>query len=145
MNQHETELGYVENNLICEYDIETFESSPIELPPDFRIESLDELSRTPHIESHQGQGFLIHCTDFMCYVGRWEPGDFESLDPLSGRDAYIQMADGDPQLWDETLRERADRGPDWAGYTDSKWAYGSWCYVFECLHCGQRRCTWDCG
>ena len=141
---HETELGFLEDGVVSQFDIEKLDFAPIELPSKFLAESLHELARNPSFKSHQGQGYLIHCDDFMRYIGRWEPENFERLGEESGRDAYIKMADGDPQLWDETEQEKARREDSWAGYVNSNWAYGSWCYVFECIHCAQRRCTWDC-
>ena len=143
--RHETEFGYVEDGLICNFDIDLMESVPVDLPSGFHVENLDELSKTPQIESHQGQAFLVHCNDFMCFIGRWEPGDFENAGDGSARENYIQMADQDPQLWEATESEKAKYGEKWPAYINSKWAYGSWCYVFKCVHCGTLRCSWDCG
>jgi uncharacterized protein CbrC (UPF0167 family) len=142
--EHETELGFAGESEFSQFDLASLEMVAVELPAAFSVESLSELSRTPDFKSHQGREYLVHCNDFMRYLGRWEPEDFADTIGESGRETYLAMADGDPQLWDETEKEKKEAGRRWPLYRESRWAFGSWCYVFECLHCGKRRCSWDC-
>ncbi len=129
---HDTELGLVdENGLsdVCE------DNMP---PPDgFAEGALAELRRTPQFISWQQACWLVHCNDFMEYLGIWEPDDFyENADDGDGRALFREMTDpGDWHIWDESLRADGERLESWdASY-----------YVFRCLHCSKLRGNWDCG
>ena len=137
--EHETEIGYADAEGLSTFDLTSLEMSAIKPPRGFPTQALEELSRTPDFQSHQGGVFLVHCNDFMRYLGRWEPEDFAGPDGRPSRDAYL-AADGDSALWDATAAESEPGEAD----EKSKWAHGAWCYVFDCLHCGKRRCSWDC-
>jgi uncharacterized protein CbrC (UPF0167 family) len=138
--EHETEIGFVDRGGLSSFDFSSLKFVSIELPRGFRKNAIAELMRTPDFVSHQGGTFLTHCNDFMKYLGRWEPEDFAGEDGEPSRHVYLAAADDDPELWDATVSQR-QRGEV---YLNSNWAYGAWCYAFECLHCGTLRCSWDC-
>lgn len=138
---HETEIGRVEAGKLWRFSMEELAYREIDSPP----AAVLALSRTPRFRCHQESTFLVHCQDFMRYVGRWRPEDFGSTNDASdARERYVEMA-GHPQLWDETMAERAKYGEDWPLFLQTGWAYGSRCYVFQCQQCSAKRCSWDCG
>jgi uncharacterized protein CbrC (UPF0167 family) len=128
---HDTEIGLlIENGLTHVYN---HHQPP---HPGFPEDSLLELRRTPRIITWQQELWLTHCTDFMTYLGTWQPGDFYSHAPDGdGRNLFLQMTDPEmAELWDASLPKPQTRLASWhATY-----------YTFQCLHCGKLRGNWDC-
>lgn len=137
-----TEIGFVEGGSLLRYDTQQLKTVEIAPPAGFRVAALAEIGHNPWFRAQQEAIYLVHCNDFMAYIGRWEPADFARGD-ADPRSFYIETADGDPQLWDDTERERL-ASQRWPRYKRSHWAYGSWCYVFKCLTCSRLRSSWDC-
>ena len=128
---HDTEIGTLdENGLMNVYK----HNQPA--PPNFPTNALADLRRTPQIVTWQQELWLVHCNDFMAYLGTWEPPDFYANAPDGdGRALFHQMTDDDySHLWDESLPDGAERLDSW---------YATY-YVFRCLSCGKLRGNWDC-
>lgn len=127
---HETEVGSLdETGLIAR--------GPHHPPPSgsFPISALAELRRTPPIACHRQELWLVHCYDFMAYLGTWRPEEFAAHDPdRDGGRLFREMTEPAKQhLWNEQ-RPPSDSAP------------GSWdatYYAFRCLHCGKLRGYWD--
>jgi uncharacterized protein CbrC (UPF0167 family) len=124
---HDTELGLL---------LETGLESPLEAPPAFRAEALEELCRTPRIVSWQQERWLTHCDDFMVYLGVWAPSDFvRHAGEAGARDLFLRMTREPAQrdLWDASCEPGASTPPPW---------YATY-YAFRCLHCGALAGNWD--
>ena len=141
---HDTEIGWLDGGVLTAWDHHLEESVVVEPPPGFRAEALRDLQFAPWFKSHQESTYLVHCNDFMHYIGRWEPEDFEREASYEPKALFLEIAEGDGELWEATERQKAEFGDQWPYYLSSHWAYGSWVYVFECRKCGIRRCYWDC-
>jgi len=128
---HDTEIGMLdENGLRHLYN----HNRPA--PPDFPATALLELRRTPQLVTWQQEIWLVHCMDFMAYIGTWEPKDFyANAHNGDGKALFYEMTSKDEQhLWDASLPQDATRLETWhATY-----------YAFRCLHCDKRRGNWDC-
>lgn len=128
---HDTEIGLLnENGLTHFYNHHQPPS------PDFPESALAELRRTPQIVTWQQELWLIHCNNFMAYMGTWEPRDFyANAQEGDGQALFSEMTDKDYRhLWSESLLPGAKRLESWhATY-----------YVFRCLRCGKLRGNWDC-
>jgi len=84
----------------------------------------------------QQELWLVHCNDFMTYLGTWEPADFyANAEAGDGRSLFFEMTEPEYQhLWDASIREGENRLESWqAEY-----------YAFRCNHCGKLRGNWDC-
>ncbi len=123
---HNTEIGTLtEEGLIEEY---SSHSAP---PPDFPVEALVELLRTPIYSTWQEEVWLTHCNDFMTFVGTWAPADFErEAEDGDGRSLFLAMTEPELNfLWDDGISDE-----------------GHWCatyYAFQCRQCETRRGHWD--
>lgn len=128
---HDTEIGCLdENGLRSQYL--NHKSPPLSLSK----ESLHALMCTPRIIASQQELWLVHCDDFMAYIGNWQPSDFnEHAVNGNGRDLFMEMTDEDlNNLWDDSMGD----GEEFPEYWDAEY------YVFQCLHCGKLRGNWDC-
>jgi uncharacterized protein CbrC (UPF0167 family) len=128
---HDTEIGVLDESGLTH----VYNHNKIP-PPDFSEKALIELRRTPQIVTWQQELWLTHCSDFMIYVGTWEPKDFNRNAPDGdGRSLFLQMTDPDiNHLWDESFSKKGKSLLSWhATY-----------YVFRCAHCGKLRGNWDC-
>jgi uncharacterized protein CbrC (UPF0167 family) len=127
---HDTEIGVLDDNGLTH--VYNHNKKP---PAGFPRTALTELRRTPQIATWQQELWLVHCNDFMAYVGTWTPEDFYSNAPDGdGRALFLRMTDRYNHLWDSSLREGEKRLVSWhATY-----------YAFRCLHCRELRGNWDC-
>lgn len=107
-----------------------------EPPKEFPREAMAELRHTPQFVTWQQELWLVPCSDFMAYLGTWQPKDFYANAPDGdGRSLFLKMTDKDnAHLWDESMGVGALRLDSW---------YATY-YVFRCLHCGKLRGNWDC-
>lgn len=128
---HDTEIGLLDEtglNRVYKHN------NP---PPDnFPDAALIELRRTPQFITWQQGLWLVHCNDFMTYVGNWRPKDFYANAPDGdGMALFLEMTDKSYRhLWDASLPRTGKRVEHWhANY-----------YAFRCLHCGKFRGNWDC-
>lgn len=99
--------------------------------------NLPALLRTPQYVTWQGERWLVHCDDFMTYLGEWKPRDFirHSVNG-DGRTLFREMVE-DPhlaRLWDETTPAGAAAPDSWYFHV----------HAFRCRHCGKLRGHWDC-
>jgi len=128
---HDTEIGLLDEN-----GLKHVYRHNKRRPADFSRASLVELRKTPQIVTWQQEIWLTHCSDFMAYIGTWEPSDFTANAPDGdGKSLFLSMTDDDLcHLWDASLRSGESRSASWhATY-----------YVFRCLLCGKLRGNWDC-
>lgn len=140
---HDTDLGTLENGRFWRFDHSVGRMVVNPAPAGLRPELVGELPFTPKFRSHQGCHFPVHCMDAMSYIGRWTPADFLSAQPENPRALYLSTSDGDPQLWDSAACELGAAAGAWPDPSSAEWAWGSWCYMFRCLHCGHRSSYWD--
>ena len=128
---HDTEIG-----LLGENGLTHFYNHNQPPPPNFPAAALSELRLTPRFTTWQQGIWLVHCNDFMNFLGTWEPQDFYANDPAGdGRALFCEMTDmAGRHLWDEALPQGAQRLEAW---------YAAY-YAFRCLHCGKLRGNWDC-
>jgi hypothetical protein len=128
---HDTEIGLLDEEVLTH--VYNHNHPP---PPDFPSTALAELRRTPQIVTWQQELWLVHCNDFMAYLGTWEPEDFyaNAVDG-DGRALFLEMTDKEyERLWDDSLPAQTAQLRTWhATY-----------YAFRCLHCGKLRGNWDC-
>lgn len=128
---HDTEIGVLDEKGLKH--VYNHNQSP---PLDFPNTALAELRRTPQFITWQQELWLVHCSDFMAYVGTWEPKDFyANASDGDGRTLFHKMTDQKHRhLWDVSLRQGATQLESWhATY-----------YAFRCLHCDKLRGNWDC-
>jgi uncharacterized protein CbrC (UPF0167 family) len=130
---HDTEAGLTDGaRLRREYD----RHRRVAIPP----QAVIELGRTPGYPTWQQSPWLVHCDDFMAYLGEWKPADFHRSAPEGdGRALFIAMTDGDNarEFWDG-----ATAGSDGlANDAPESWAVTY--YAFRCLHCDVLRGNYD--
>jgi uncharacterized protein CbrC (UPF0167 family) len=138
---HATELGQMKGGELYRLDFanpkrKKPEMIRVEAPPDFRVEALAELRRTPPYKTLQGEEWLIHCNDFMVYLGRWSRQMFfdQALDG-DGHRLFVKMTSPkEAHAW-EALYLTSDGSEAWEPQY----------YAFRCLHCGMLRghCDFD--
>ncbi len=91
---------------------------------------LEDLIHTPPFNAFQGAIWLIHCNDFMKFIGNWEHDDFVKHSPNNNpKEFFNEIVDnwnGD-DFYDEQF------GTNKSEYAESIF------YAFECLHCKQKR------
>jgi uncharacterized protein CbrC (UPF0167 family) len=86
----------------------------LEPPPDFPESAIIELRATPRISTWQQEFWLVHCKDFMAYIGTWEPKDFSrNSTEGDGRALFLEMTDDLNHLWDSSLPPGANRLESW--------------------------------
>lgn len=125
---------------------QSYKPKILKTPKKITTQQLLEITYTPDISAFQDISHPLHCNDFMKYIGRWEQTDFKknSIDG-DGRALWDQMVEDDLEhLWEETEEEIQYYKNEWPQYETSNWAHGACVYVFECLKCKLRECTWDC-
>ncbi len=128
---HDTEIGLLDENGLTH--VYKHNQHP---PPDFPSTALAELRRTPQIVTWQQELWLVHCKDFMAYLGTWDPVHFYvNASDSDGKALFLEMTDKEDQhLWDQSSPPGVTRLQSWhATY-----------YAFRCLHCGKLRGNWDC-
>lgn len=89
-----------------------------------------ELKHTPSFRVWQGDTWLIHCNDFMTFIGTWFHEDFVKYSPEHDPKKFYSMID-DNCMGDEFYDEQF--GPEKSEYAESTF------YAFQCLHCNQYR------
>lgn len=140
----------LENHEMADYIMsfdDEYEVKILKPPKGFNVESLKEICSTPDVATYQQFTHLCHCNDFMAYVGRWDPVDFDKHAPGgNGRALWMSAIEDDnlDYLWDRTLEDKKEEGDEWPLYEDCDWSLGAGVYVFQCLHCDKIRAYWDC-
>lgn len=86
-----------------------------------------ELSRTPPFNAWQGAVWLIHCDDFMRFIGVWAHDDFVDHSPDGDAAAFFYA------ISDGVVEYEEQWGPDASEYADCSF------YAFACRHCGAYR------
>ncbi len=106
---------------------------PKKQPFEIRPEASQELFHTPNFATLQGWiPWLVHCHDFMQYLGTWEPSDFNQQAPDGqGRNLFLEMTGWEDADW---------VWPPQATFPNG-WDFGY--YAFQCRHCGKLRGTYD--
>jgi uncharacterized protein CbrC (UPF0167 family) len=141
--RHDTELGWTEGDgfqrIVNPEDV--WKGKPLrtvhEAPPAaFCPQAIQSLCRTPRFKTIQHYVWLVHCNDFMAYIGRWEPDDFVRNAPDGDARAFCES-----MLWDW----QSDTWDQYAGQneTPESW-YGGWFHVFRCRHCQKHRGYLEC-
>jgi uncharacterized protein CbrC (UPF0167 family) len=103
----------------------------------FSAAAMDDLRRTPEFVTNQGSTWLVHCNDFMVYLGEWLSSDFVDHSP-TGDGAALFKSMTEPRLsnadfWHELVEVGEYRLDCWnANY-----------YAFQCRHCQSLRGYWD--
>jgi uncharacterized protein CbrC (UPF0167 family) len=91
---------------------------------------ITELLHTPAFRAWQGDIWLVHCNDFMTFIGTWYHDDFVKNSP-----------DGDAKKFFDTINDNYN-GDDFYdkqfGPNKSEYAEASF-YAFQCLHCREFR------
>jgi hypothetical protein len=167
---HETEIGNIEKGRIVEIECSDYidiekapnasedemldylqdvriEKRELPVPDGFNKNALVEIGFCPPIATFQRSIYLCHCNDFMIYIGRWSPKDFEANSPDGdGRKLWMKMIEDERLVgfWDCSIKEMEEDGVDWRQSDDSKWCSDALVYVFRCLHCNTLRCYYDC-
>jgi len=113
-----------------------FYPSQKKVPKRFNRATFAALLRTPQFTTWQGEEWLIHCDDFMIYLGEWKPGDFrQKAQDGDARKLFLEMTNKElAHLWDAATPKGAGSPSDW---------YATY-YAFKCLQCGALRGYWDC-
>lgn len=122
---HDTEIG-----LLDERGLRKFYSHHRDPSEPFQPEALRALRRTPQIITWQQESWLVHCQDFMAYIGTWAAADFFAHAPDGdGRAIFLAMTDEGTDLWSDEVTQETD------------W-YATY-YAFKCRHCGKLRGNYD--
>ncbi|WP_298956315.1 CbrC family protein [uncultured Nonlabens sp.] len=91
---------------------------------------MDNLIHTPPFNAYQGARWLIHCNDFMKFIGTWEHDDFVKHSPNNNAKIFFnEIVDN----WNGDDFYDKQFGPNKSKYAESAF------YAFECLHCKQQR------
>lgn len=129
---HDTEIGLLtpDKGLVSET------RSQKKLAREFKRVNFAALLKTPQFVTWQGERWLVHCDDFMIYLGEWEPVDFGKNAPDGdGRKLFMQMVEKElGDLWDRTIPQGATEPAAWHFQI----------HAFRCAHCGTLRGHWDC-
>ncbi|OJJ16442.1 hypothetical protein BKI52_34720 [marine bacterium AO1-C] len=89
---------------------------------------IDELKRTPPFRAWQGAIWLVHCNDFMTFVGTWEHEDFIKHSPDGKAQKFFEeICDNGDDLYESQF------GPQKSAHAECTF------YAFECIHCKQYR------
>ncbi len=85
--------------------------------------AVKELRRTPPFRAWQGAEWLIHCDDFMCFIGVW------------GQDEFATHSKDPERLYQEMLGDRLDLeyGELFGPHSEVT------LYAFRCRHCDRLR------
>jgi predicted DNA-binding WGR domain protein len=92
----------------------------------------NELMRTPVIWTTQSEDWLVHCNDFMQFVGIWRARDFVR----EGKEVGLSPA----QMFDKICFDWSGEYENFVVNTDA----GELVYVFKCRHCQLLRSNIDC-
>jgi hypothetical protein len=143
---HNTEIGYVSDDLLLD---EHFGPRP--LPVGFSPAAAESLCRTPQYVGCQEGVWLVHCRDFMAYLGYWQPDDFRRhAADRNGRKLYIEMTvilpgEHRPLSQADMLRLEQNRDFIWPSDEPDRDEWGGMLYyAFVCRHCGVLRGYYDC-
>ncbi|WP_445456713.1 CbrC family protein [Flavobacterium sp. HNIBRBA15423] len=101
------------------------------LPIEKQLMAIDESKRqelmhTPPFSTFHGAVWLIHCNDFMTYIGNWEHEDFVEKSPNGNAQEYFDRI-LDNYNGDDFYEEQFS--PNKLEYAESLF------YAFECQHC----------
>jgi|GEM_PF-5718420 len=139
--EHQVEGGYLtKNGIITESEKYNYlknsdEYSTVLKPKEDQLLAIDKskianLIHTPPFNAYQGAIWLIHCNDFMKFIGTWQHDHFVKQAPNGNAKEYfneiVDNWNGD-DFYDKQL------GPNKSEYAESVF------YAFECLHCNQKR------
>jgi uncharacterized protein CbrC (UPF0167 family) len=103
------------------------------LPKEQLLISMDaskirELMHTPPYSAWQGAKWLIHCNDFMKFIGTWVHEDFvKHASDGDAKSFFDQICDNGEDLYDSQF------GLDKSAYAESTF------YAFECPVCKEKR------
>ncbi|WP_064966192.1 CbrC family protein [Tenacibaculum ovolyticum] len=104
------------------------------LPIEKQLDAIDkskslELIHTPPFRAWQGAKWLVHCNDFMKYIGTWQHEDFLKNAPDSNAEDYYEniCLYGGDDLYESQF------GPNKSEYANCTF------YAFECLTCKEKR------
>jgi hypothetical protein len=143
---HITEVGYLERNgLVSAYDDEPDEprrlfvvgvggeaevvsgaAAPVPGPAVPPAQALEELRRTPDFPTWNEVEWLVHCADFMVYLGPWQPSGVRAAAAAQGvvaADLLHDMAGAYAKLPSDPRQE----------------TWGLTFHVFRCGHCSLLR------
>jgi uncharacterized protein CbrC (UPF0167 family) len=142
---HVTEIGYLDKDGLKDFDANPILVENIEIP----ATSISELLKTPRLPAYQEEKWLVHCNDFMVFIGHWEYIDFYKNSPNGNGKTLFQEMTGQEHmhLWNDiTLAIEAngitlDEIQDFAVFEKENISY----HAFKCLHCEKLRGTWDMG
>lgn len=88
--------------------------------------AVSDLLRTPGFNSWQDHYWLLHCNDFMVYVGEWGQKDFDNYAPDGAGEALFAQVVQDGG---------GGQGKEWGELMDRDSGF----HVFRCGHCGVMR------
>ena len=147
---HITEVGYLEEAGLTTYEDDevkparlfvvgatgqaSLSSQPAPPPPSPAMPpsaAVKELRRTPAFPTWNEVAWPVHCADFMCYLGTWQPGQLRESAAARG----LAAADHFAEICGEAP-------PRWVSLEEDQW--GLTFHVFSCIqcpHCGARS-TW---
>ncbi|WP_103072553.1 CbrC family protein [Aquimarina sediminis] len=91
---------------------------------------IQELQHTPPFNAWQGAIWLVHCNDFMTFIGTWEHKDFVNNSPNNDPSAFF---DNICDNWNGDDFYDNQFGPNKSEYAESTF------YAFECMHCKKKR------
>jgi len=139
---HVTEIGYLDKDGLRDFDANPISPGKINIPE----ASIVELLKTPRIPIHQEEKWLIHCNDFMVYMGQWEFIDFyKKASDGNGRKLFQEMTGKEyMHIWDDVAATIEAHGFVLTNYpVFEKTDIGY--YAFRCPHCGKLRGNLDIG
>jgi len=88
-----------------------------------------ELRRTPGFPTWNEVDWLVHCGDFMVFLGPWQPIDFNrQAENGLGKDVFLSSVD-------------SCHSDFWPADSSSNWEVC--CFVFRCTKCGSLRAVVD--
>jgi uncharacterized protein CbrC (UPF0167 family) len=90
------------------------------------VSKIKDLMHTPPFRAWQGATWLIHCNDFMTYIGTWNHDDFiQKSSDGNAKDYFDRIVDN----WNGDDFYDKQFGPDKSDHAESIF------YAFECQHC----------
>lgn len=137
---HTTEVGYLDASGLTWYgeepksaarvfvagpsgDVAQVRREPISLAPEPPpAGAIEELRRTPDFPTWNEVAWPVHCSDFMVYLGTWQPKDITA--------AATERSQSPQALFSSMLKE--DHGALWRGDTEE---WGLTFHAFRCTSC----------
>ncbi|MDI7227741.1 CbrC family protein [Leptospira santarosai] len=138
--RHGTEAGELRENLFVKFDYDRQAYDPVDPQPSIDEIAKLELRKTPSFRTFQGDVWLVHCDDFMTYIGVWDFEDFKKNDPNGNvLNFFIQTA-GKNAAYDWNVNSETGLHELFHGeYANAC------CYAFHCTKCGIHRVYLDNG